>query len=255
MDVRAWELIFDKAGDLLETILKEQPKSEIDAVDVEVKINEVLKKIAYAELNPRDDWSVVIKNENKAENLDQKIKAHFDIAFRQGVYVRLLYEFHIKRVVMEFSEASQVSQINKLGEEMIDAFACAQQHATACILLKEVKEKNFSARAEKGKVARKEKQEEEKVLLRGLIRGALSKRPANGWPGYVRTAQLIAKSLSGLIDEYGLSISSDVDQLTEKVSKLIVSENSLRRAYNDNAKQHLPEPVKLRKSRIDIFPT
>ncbi|NYS59687.1 hypothetical protein [Vreelandella salicampi] len=133
---------------------------------------------------------------------------------------------------------------------MISAFSCAQQHATAWRILKETRNNSYEVRQNKAQAARNEKKEEREILLRGLVKEALSKRPDNGWPGRVRTAQTIAKKFLPLIEEYNLPLPNDEDQLSEQIEKFIFREPSLRKAYNENAKEPLEEPTKTRQAKI-----
>lgn len=242
-----WQMIFDKAGDLVDAILHEQPKSEFDAIDFENAINSRAIEIIWGKVDPEDDWSVVIRSVKKGVKLDDKIEEYFNIALRQGVFVRLLYEGDMQRIIKYYTDSSRPGEMFKVGEKMISAFACAQQHATAWRLLKEARDNSNEVKQEKAQAAIQEKKEEREVLLRGLVKGALSKRPANGWPGHVRAAQTIAKKLFPLIDEYSLPLPSSEDKLSEEIVKLIFREPSLRKAYNENANHPLEEPMKMRK--------
>lgn len=242
-----WQMLFDKAGDLVDAILHEQPKSEFDAIDFENAINSKAIEIVWGKVDPEDDWSVVIRPVKNGVKLDDKIEEHFNIALRQGVFVRMLYEESMQKIIKNYTESSQPGELFKVGEKMILAFACAQQHATAWRILKEVKNNSHEVKQEKARAATQEKKEEGEVLLRGLVKGALSKRQDYGWPGHVRTAQTIAKTLFPLIDEYRLPLPSSEDKLSEKIEKLIFSEPSVRKVYNENAKHPLEEPKKVRK--------
>lgn len=241
-----WQMIFDRAGDLGDAILHEQPKSEFDAIDFENAINSRAIEILWGKVDPEDDWSVVIRSVKKGVKLDNKIEEHFNIALRQVVFVRMLYETDMQKIIKQYTESSQPIELLKVGEKMISAFACAQQHATAYRLLKEVRDNSDEVKQEKARVATQEKKEEGEVLLRGLVKGALSKRPAHGWPGHVRTAQTIANTLFPLIDEYRLPLPSSEGKLYEKIDKLIFREPSVRKVYNENAKHPLDEPTKMR---------
>lgn len=250
MNIDPWQMIFDRAGELGDAILCEQPKSEFDSIDYESQVVGMIKEISSGEVDPRDDWSVIIRSANKANRLDEKIECHFHIALRQTVFVRVLFEYHMEKIKENYAESSQPGALIKVGEEMLSAFACAQQHATAWRLLKEVRNNSYEIRQEKAQAARNEKKEEREILLRALVKGALSKRPANGWPGHVRSAQTIAKTLLPLVDEYRLPLPGDEDKLSEQIEKLTFHEPSLRKAYNENAKEPLAEPTKTRKSKI-----
>lgn len=241
-----WQMIFDKAGDLVDAILHEQPKSEFDAIDFDNAIDNSAIEIVWGKVDPEDDWSVVIRPVKKGVKLDGKIEEHFNIALRQCVFVRMLYEGSMQKIIKHYAEISQPGELFKVGEKMILAFACAQQHATAWRLLKEVRDSSYELRQEKARAATQERKEEGEILLRGLVKGALSKRPPNGWPGPVRAAQAIAKTLSPLIDEYKLPLPINEGKLTEQIDKLISSEPSLRKAYNENARHPLEEPTKIR---------
>ncbi|MCD1585080.1 hypothetical protein K7H09_03550 [Halomonas sp. IOP_14] len=254
MTVDSWQIIYDQAGDLVDAILHEQPKSEFDAIDFEEAINSKAEEIAWRGIKPEDDWSTIIRPVKKGVKLDNKIDEHFHTALRQGVFVRLLYEGEMQIIIKYYSDSSQPGKLFKVGAKMVSAFSCAQQHATAWRLLNEVRNNSYEVRQEKAQAARNEKKEEREILLRGLVKGALSKRPANGWPGHVRAAQTIAKTLFPLIDEYNLPLPNDEDQLSEQIEKLIFHEPILRKAYNDSAKEPLPEPVKLRKVNVDVTP-
>lgn len=56
-----WQVIFDKAGDLADSLLHAQPKAEFDAVDFEEKIVSVVKEIASGKVDPKEDWAVIIR--------------------------------------------------------------------------------------------------------------------------------------------------------------------------------------------------
>lgn len=252
MTVDSWQIIYDQAGDLVDAILHEQPKSEFDAIDFEEAINSKAEEIIWRGIKPEDDWSAIIRPVKKGVKLDEKIDEHFHVALRQGVFVRLLYEGDMQNIIKYYTDSSQPGELFKIGAKMVSAFSCAQQHATAWRLLNEVRNKSYEVRQEKAQAARNEKKEEREVLLRGLVKGALSKRPANGWPGHVRAAQTIAKTLFPLIDEYNLPLPNDEDQLSEQIEKFIFHEPILRKAYNDSAKEPLQEPVKLRRVKVEL---
>lgn len=242
-----WQMIFDKAGELVDAILHEQPKSEFDAIDFENAINSRAIEIVWGKVVPEDDWSVVIRPVKQGIKLDDKIEAHFNIALRQGVFVRMLYEGSMQKIIKHYTESSQPGELFKVGEKMVSAFACAQQHATAWRILKEVKNNSHEVRQEKAQAARNEKKEEREILLRGLVRGVLLRPETKLWPGYVRTAQMIANKLFPLVKEYNLPIENDEDKLSEKIEKIIFREPSLRKAFNENTKHPLEEPTKMRK--------
>lgn len=241
-----WQMIFDKAGDLVDAILHEQPKSKFDAVDFENAINSTVIEIVGGKVDPEDDWSLVIRPVKKGRKLDDKIEEHFNIALRQGIFVRMLYEEDMQKVIKFYAESSQSGALFKIGEKMVLAFSCAQQHATAWRILKEVKNNSHEVKQEKAQAATQAKKEEGEVLLRGLVKGSLSKRPDYGWPGHVRAAQTIAKTLFPLVNEYRLPLPSSEDKLFEKIETLIFREPSLRKAYNENARHPLEEPTKVR---------
>lgn len=77
-----WQMIFDKAGELADSLLHEQPKGKVDAVDFDEQVISTVKEIAYGEVNPREDWSVIIKPVRKGDKIDEKIGEHFEIALR-----------------------------------------------------------------------------------------------------------------------------------------------------------------------------
>ena len=242
-----WQIIHDKAAELVDAILHEQPKSEFDAIDFDNALMNKAEEIRLRGVNPEDDWSVVIRQVKKGVKLDEKIEEHFHIALRQGVYVVLLYAEDMRRVIETYNESSQPGELFKIGNKMISAFSCAQQHATACRLLKEVRDNSYEVRQEKAQAARNEKKEEGEILLRGLVKGVLSKRPDNGWPGRIITGQMIANKLFPLVDEYNLPLPNEEHDLSEQIAKIIFREPSLRKAYNENAKHPLDEPTKARK--------
>ncbi|NAW33493.1 hypothetical protein [Halomonas alimentaria] len=158
-----WQMIFDKAGDLADSLLHELPKSKVDAVDMEGQVVSTIEKIATGEVDPRKDWSVIIRPVSKESMIDERIDEHFDIALRQAVYVRIIFEYHMQKIKGYFSEASQAGMLMKVGEEMLDAFGCAQQHATAWRLLKAVRDK--SLRSQNGNQIKADKKEERAVSM------------------------------------------------------------------------------------------
>ena len=248
MTLDPWQMVFDKAGELADSLLHEQPKSKIDAVDIEDQIINAVKEIARGEVNPREDWSVIIRPVNKKSKIDEKIEEHFEVALRQSVFVRVLFEYHMQKVREHYSETSQPGELMKIGEEMLAAFACAQQHATAWRLLKEVRDKSYETRSKNANQIKAEKKEESDLLLRCLIETSLDRlRPAGGWRSHILASQVIAKDLSSMRETYSIPIIADEDELSEKVQLMIWKESRLRKAYNETAKQLLDEPIKTRK--------
>lgn len=248
-----WYLIFDKAGDLADSLLHEQPKSKVDAVDIENQIISSVKKIASGDVNPREDWSVIIRPVNQKGKLDEKIEEHFEVALRQSVFVRVLFEYHMQKIREHYPESSQPGALMKIGEEMLAAFACAQQHATAWRLLKEVRDKSFEKRSQNANQVKAEKKEESELLLRSLIESSLERlRPGGDWRSHIIAAQDIAKDLSAMAENYALPITSNEDKLSEEIQLMIWKEPRLRKAYNENAKQPLDEPVKMRRMHVDV---
>lgn len=248
-----WQMIFDKAGELADSLLHEQPKGKVDAVDFEEKVISTVKEIAYGEVNPRKDWSVIIKSVSKGNKIDEKIGEHFEIALRQAVFVRVLFEHHMQKIRECYSESSQPRMLMKVGEEMLAAFACAQQHATAWRLLKAVRDKSYGARSQNANQVKSEKKEERELLLRSLVESSLGRlRPGGGWRSHVIAAQVISEDLAAIAASYSLPITSDEDELSEKVQLMIWKEPRLRKAYNETAKHPLDEPVKTRKVVLDF---
>lgn len=247
-----WQVIFDKAGDLADSLLHAQPKGEFDAVDFEEKIVGVVKEIASGEVDPKEDWSVIIRPVKKQEVFDAKVSKHFEIALRQAVFVRILFESHMQRIKKRYSEASQPRELMIIGEDMLFAFSCAQQHATAWRLLKEVRDKSNDARSQYAHQVKAEKKEESELLLRGLIESSLERlRPGGGWRSYIIAAQDIAKDLATTSETYALPITSNEGELSEKIQRMIWRETRLRKAYNEAAKEPLDEPVKVRKMYVN----
>merc|ERR1711977_21347 len=130
----------------------EQPKSEFDSIDFENAIISKAEDIRFRGVNPEDDWSVVIRQVKKGAKLDEKIEEHFHIALRQGVYVFLLYAEDMRRVIETYNESSQPGELFKIGNKMISAFSCSQQHATGYRLLKEVRDNSDEVKQEKARV-------------------------------------------------------------------------------------------------------
>ncbi|EWH02091.1 hypothetical protein Q427_10585 [Halomonas sp. BC04] len=248
MTIDPWQMIFDKAGDLADALLHEQPESEIDSVDREEKVVGAMQKIASGEVSPREDWSVIIRPVRKRDTLDEKIDYHFEIAIRQAVFVRALYEHDMQKIKQYFSEISQFGMAMKVGEDMLSAFACAQQHATAWRLLRAIRDKSNQAKSPKANQVKAERKEERELLLRSLIESSLGRlRPRGGWRNHVVAGQVIAKELAEMAASYSLPITSDEDELSDKVQLMIWKEPRLRAAYNENANKPLDEPVKVRK--------
>ncbi|MBS9403712.1 hypothetical protein KG088_08725 [Halomonas sp. TRM85114] len=243
-----WQMIFDKAGDLADSLLHEQPKSEFDAVDFEEKVVSVLKKIAYGEVNPREDWSVIIRPVNKKSKLDEEIEKHFEIALRQAVFVRVIFEYDMQKIRANFPEVSQRSMLLRSGEEMLDALSCAQQHATAWRLLKEVRDKSFEARSRNASRVKDEIKEEKKVMLRSMIEPSIERlRPPGGWLTPVLASQDIAKYIVDIFDNLPLSFSMGKDEMSQEIHRLIVKDSRFRKAYETNAKEPIVDPVKMRR--------
>lgn len=250
--VDPWHIIFEKTCALIDALFDEQPKSEVDAIDIDTQVYNVIGDIACGRVDPRSDWSLVIKPENKGERLDKKIEDHFDIALRQTAYARIIFESHMQKVKDNCPESVQPSKLMKLGEEMLAAFACAQQHSTAWRLLIEVRDKNYQTRSQKAAQVKAEKKEEREVLLLCLIEPALNRlRPQGGWRSHILAAQSIAQDVKALAASYSLPISSNEDELSENVEKMIWKESRLRKVYNENAKEPLDEPVKMRRVNVN----
>ncbi|MWJ29291.1 hypothetical protein GPM19_13985 [Halomonas sp. ZH2S] len=250
-----WQMIFDKAGHIFDSLLHELPKSKFDAIDFNDKVESVVKELASGEVNPREDWSVIIRSTNKKVKLDEKIDDHFEIALRQAMFVRVLFEFHMQKIKEQYSESSQPGMLMKIGEEMLAAFACAQQHATAWRLLTQVRDKSYEVRSQKAAQVKIDKKEEREALLRSLIETHLGRlRPKGGWRSHILAAQQVSIEVASIAESLSLPISSDQDELSEKVQMMIWKEPRLRKAYNENAKEPLDEPIKSRRVYVkEIF--
>jgi len=247
----AWQAIHERASELVDHLLHEQPAHEVDAIDQQEQVLAVVKQIVEGTVKPRDDWALLIRPAQKGAKLDAKITHHFDVAVRQGMFVICLFENDMLKTRENIKPTLQPGRLHAIGTDMLTAFGCAQQHATAWRLLKDVRDKSFVTRSAQGVKANQEIKDEREVLLRGLVKGALTKeRPAGGWQGHVRAAQTIAATLFTLTQAYQLPLPDNEDVLSEKIEKLIFSESSLRKAYNESAKEPLQEPVKLRKVNI-----
>ena len=248
-----WQMIFDKAGDLADSLLHEQPKSEFDAVDFEEKVVSFVKEIAYGEVNPREDWSVVIRPVNKKNKVDEEIEKHLEIALRQAVFVRILFEYDMQKIKDRISEASQPGMIMKVGNEMLDAFACAQQHATAWRFLKAVRDKSFNTRSRSGNQVKADKKEEKEVMLRSMVEVSLNHlRPQNGWRNPVLASQEVAEYIVDNFKGLPLNFPMDKGEISEKVHQFILKDSRFRKAYEDNAKEPIGEPVKTRSAFVKI---
>lgn len=248
-----WQIIFDKAGALADSLLHNLPKSEFDLIDLDEKVASVVTELGRGEVDPRKDWSVIIRPTNKNVELDKKIDDHFEIALRQALFVRVLFEFHMQKVRKHLSEHSQPSAIMKIGEDMLTAFACAHQHSTAWRLLREFRDKSYEKRSRSANQVKAEKKEEREVLLRCLIDTLISRlRPQGGWRSYVLAAQQISIEVASIAESLSLPISSDKDELSEKIQLMIWKEPRLRNAYNADAKEPLDEPVKTRKTTLKV---
>ncbi|NYS60553.1 hypothetical protein [Vreelandella salicampi] len=111
MTVDSWQIIYDQAGDLVDAMLHEQPKSEFDAIDFNDAINSKIEEIIWRGIEPEEDWSVTIRPVKIGSKLDDKIEEHFQIALRQGVFVRLLYEGDMRRIIKHYTESSQSGEL------------------------------------------------------------------------------------------------------------------------------------------------
>nr|WP_298410499.1 hypothetical protein [uncultured Halomonas sp.] len=253
--IDSWQMVFDKAGDLADSLLHEQPKDMVDALDIEEQIISAIQELASGEVNPKEDWSVIIKPVSKGSKIDERIANHFDIALRQAVFVRVLFEYHMQKIKEYYSESSQLGMLIKVGEDMLAAYACAQQHATAWRLLSGVRDKSYETRSQNANQIKAEKKEERELLLRCLIESSLERlRPGGGWRSHIIAAQIIAEDLGTMAASYALPITSDEDELSEKVQLMIWKEPRLRKAYNETAKKPIEEPVKTRKIVLSLSP-
>lgn len=159
----------------------------------------------------------------------------------------------MQKIRESYSENSQPRMLMKVGEDMLAAFACAQQHATAWRLLIEVRDKSYETRSQNANQIKAEKKVESELLLRSLIEPSLERlRPTGGWRSHIIAAQSIAKDLATMAVSYSLPITRDVDDLSEKVQLMIWKEPRLRKAYNEAAKKPLEEPAKTRKAVINF---
>jgi hypothetical protein len=121
-------------------------------------------------------------------------------------------------------------------------------------MLKDLRDNSPEARQEKAKQAKQELKDEKEVMLRALIRGALSKhRPSGGWERYELAAPVIAKIIHPVIEEYSLPLTNNIDLLSESIQKLIFTEPRLRKTFNENGKQPVPEPHKSRNMTINFY--
>lgn len=242
----AWQMIYDEACELIETILSDRPGNKAEENEFHGRVEDVMRSILKREIDPREDWSVVINTVNNESALEEKIDLHFNIATRQSIYASILFEHDITIGRKKYSGSTALpSYIRKSGEHLIAAFACAQQHATAWQILKDLREKSYATRSAKATEAKKELKNEREILLRGMVKGLLVKRESGAWPGPVRASQDIARKMMPVIEEFRLPLPIDMDELSEIIVKSIEKEPSLRKAYNDNAVSPLPKPRRL----------
>ncbi|QHD49834.1 hypothetical protein [Vreelandella aquamarina] len=239
------------ATDLGDALLHEQPKSEKDAIDHEEQWHTALQQAMGRSPDPMNDWEVPINSSlpRKKDDFQKKIDNHLSIALRQIAFVSHLNQNWIPKIYENINEDNR-RQLMLRDEytKIAKSFACAYQHATAWRMLKDFRDNSPAARQEKANQAKQEIKDEKEVMLRALIKGALSKhRPSGGWERYDLAAPVIASVLHPLIQEYSLPLPDDIDLLSEKIRKLIFTEPRLRKIYNENGIQPVPEPHKMRK--------
>jgi|TARA_R110001583_G_scaffold158927_1_gene310752 hypothetical protein len=246
-----WAIIDKQASDLADHLLHSQPEEQVDAIDREKQYHDVINQLGSGEIDPKKDWEVIIRPVLRKEKIQEQIDKHFDIALRQAVYTCVKYQFYMDKIKKNVVRTRQDVMLFEQGMDMIKAFACAHQHATAWRLLISVRDNSYEIRTAKAAQAKEEKKDEKDILLRSLIKGALTKhRPSGGWKSYKLAAPEIAKALFPLIAQYSLPLSENIDQLSDKIEKLIFKEPRLRKIYDENAKEPLTETVKVRKVRL-----
>ncbi|GEK49474.1 hypothetical protein [Vreelandella venusta] len=247
-EIDSWQIVYKRAIELSVSLTKEQMNSEIDCLDIEEKIQRIAQDISAGCINPEDDWSLIIKPVNNKAKLDEKIEEALEVAFRQTVFVRILFEYNMNKIVKEYVDGLKAIEIMEVGKKMISALECAHQHATAWRVLSEVRNNSYVIRSQKANQIKQEKNNDREVLLRSLILPWLSRlRPRNGWSSHVLAAQEITPKLASFADSLQLPILEKEDELSEMVESMIWKEPQLRKAYNENAKNALKEPVKMRK--------
>lgn len=249
--VDVWAIIDKQATDLADKILHEQPLDKVDALDREEQWHRSLEQVASQNPDPVKDWDTPIRLIQTKAKIQEQIDKHFDIALRQIAFVSYTHQYRILKIQENIAEDNRrIMMLRDESEKMIKAYACAQQHAAAWRMLKNVRDNSYDLRAVKGVLAKQEKKDEKDVFLRVLIRGALENRPAMGWKSLELAAQDIAIILHPLIEQYASAFSEDIGSLSTKISKLIFTEPSLRNAYDENAKVPLSKPMKMRNVKL-----
>lgn len=250
--VDVWAIIDKQATDLADQILHEQPLDKVDALDRDEQWHRSLEQVASQNPDPVKDWDTPIRLIQTKAKIQEQIDKHFDIALRQIAFVSYTHQYRILKIQENIAEDNRrIMMLRDESEKMIKAYACAQQHAAAWRMLKNVRDNSYDIRAVKAALMKQEKKDEKDVLLRGLIRGALiGNRPAKGWKSRELAAHDIAIILHPLIEQYALAFSEDIGSLSTKIAKLIFTEPSLRNAYDENAKVPLSKPMKMRKMKL-----
>lgn len=244
------------ATDLANQALHEQPKVEKDAIDHDEQWNHAISQVAANEPDPSKDWDTRIHlvQPRDKKKLQQQIDDHLEIALRQIALVSFTHQDRIPKIRQNIEEVNRRKIMLRAEQEtMAKALTCAHQHVTAWRMLKDLRDNSPEARQEKARQAKQERKDEKEVMLRALIKGALTKhRPSGGWERYDLAAPLIANILLPLIEEYSLPLTDNIDLLSDNIQKLIFTEPSLRKAYNENGKQPVPEPHKSRIMTIKL---
>lgn len=248
-----WQIVYKRAIGLSIALEKESTNIENDTIDMEERILRITREISTGYIDPVNDWSLTIEPVKNKAKLDEKIEEAFEVALRQTVFVRILYEYYINKILEEYADDLKPIEIMAVGEKMISALECAHKHATAWRVLSEVRNDSYEIRSQKANQIKKEKKNDREVLLRSLILPCLSRlRPRNGWSSHVIAAQDITPELASYADFFDLPILEKKDELSEVVESMIWKEPQLRKAYNENAKEALREPVKMRKGYVKM---
>ncbi|WP_129140157.1 hypothetical protein [Modicisalibacter coralii] len=225
--------IYRRSKDLLTEIRRSH--SNMDHLDFMANMQDMVKRMATGQIDPKKDWEEELRASQKQETLDQLVDKYYDAALCQAVYVSILYERDIDLIESNDSGRVKEEKIKEKGREMLTALEWANRYWSAFHILTQVRDKDYSQRSKKAHEAKRAKEDEVSILLRSLVRSKLKKRPPNGWPEPVETATTIADDLIPLIQDQDFPLPTDRDKLMDKIHQLILKNEHVLKDFQDNA--------------------
>ena len=200
---------------------------------------EIRDNIVSGNINPKDYWKIV-----EFEVLDEKMKLREEMRYHrrasltQVVYFGSLYHEHYDLWSERGERAYNKRRMIELTVEMGETLGWGFYHwAFAEDFFGRIAQFE-SKRAKMGGEAKSSKRNEEKTLLKCLVKSQLEHHPQRkkGWSNMYDTAEIIGKKIEEIAEEQNFPISKKGDDLQHEVIILIDENKDVASIYKNNSR-------------------